>query len=145
MHDLTLVILLMGFVALIKGADIFVDGSSELAKIFKVPTLIIKLTIVAFGTSAPELAVSTSAALMGSNEIALSNVLGSNIFNLLIVLGVCAIIRPIPLDQDFLARDYPVSTFSTLGLLLLCLPIACINRAISLLLLLTFGVYLYYL
>lgn len=145
MQIVTLVILLMGFVALIKGADIFVDGSSELAKIFKVPTLIIGLTIVAFGTSAPELAVSTSAALMGSNEIALSNVLGSNIFNLLMVLGVCAIIRPILLDQDFLARDYPVSTFSTLGLLLLCLPIACINRAISLLLLLTFGVYLYYL
>ena len=145
MHGLTLVILLIGFVALIKGAAIFVDGSSELAKIFKVPTLIIGLTIVAFGTSAPELAVSTSAALMGSNEIALSNVLGSNIFNLLMVLGVCAIIRPIPLDQDFLARDYPVSTFSTLGLLLLCLPIACINIAISLLLLLTFGVYLYYL
>lgn len=82
-----ILILIVGFVALIKGADIFVDGSSSLAKHYKISGLIIGLTIVAFGTSAPELAVSTTAALTGSNEIALSNVLGSNLFNLLVVLG----------------------------------------------------------
>ncbi len=91
-------LLLAGFFALIKGADWFVDGSSALAKIFKVPGLIIGLTIVALGTSAPELAVSTSAALQGSNEIALSNVVGSNIFNLLFILGISAAIHPIAVN-----------------------------------------------
>ncbi|MBR0342300.1 MAG: hypothetical protein IJH64_08665 [Oscillospiraceae bacterium] len=87
---LALIILLLGFFGLIKGADLFVDGSAGIARILKVPGLIIGLTIVALGTSAPELAVSLSAALEGSNEIALSNVVGSNIFNLLVVLGLLA-------------------------------------------------------
>ena len=74
--------LIIGFAALTKGADWFVDGSSSLARVFRVPGVIIGLTIVALGTSAPELAVSTAAAIAGSNEIALSNVVGSNLFNL---------------------------------------------------------------
>ena len=102
-------LLVVGFAALIKGADFFVDGSSGLAANFKVPGVIIGLTIVAMGTSAPELAVSTSAALAGSNEIALSNVVGSNIFNLLGVLGICALIHPIPIDKTIMKRDYPIS------------------------------------
>ena len=89
---LNILILLVGFAALVKGADVFVDGSASLARLFKVSGLIIGLTIVALGTSAPELAVSTTAALSGSNEIALSNVIGSNVFNLLMVLGICAIL-----------------------------------------------------
>ena len=110
---LQIVLLILGFVALIKGADIFVDGSSSLAAIFKVPSVIIGLTIVAMGTSAPELAVSTSAALKGSNEIALSNVVGSNLFNLLMVLGVCAVIKPVPIDGIIKKRDYPFSIIIT--------------------------------
>lgn len=110
---LQIVLLLLGFAALIKGADIFVDGSSSLAAIFKVPSVIIGLTIVALGTSAPELAVSTSAALKGSNEIALSNVVGSNIFNLLMVLGVCAVIRPVPIEPVIKKRDFPFSIATT--------------------------------
>lgn len=106
-------ILAVGFAALIKGADLFVDGSSALARNFKVPGVIIGLTIVALGTSAPELAVSTSAALQGSNEIALSNVVGSNIFNLLCVLGICAFIHPVPVDDAFLRRDFPISIAAT--------------------------------
>lgn len=102
-------LLIIGFIALIKGADCFVDGSSSLARNFKVPGVIIGLTIVALGTSAPELAVSTAAALQGSNEIALSNVVGSNIFNLLCVLGICAVIHPIPVDRGILKRDFPLS------------------------------------
>ncbi|MCR5249186.1 MAG: calcium/sodium antiporter [Lachnospiraceae bacterium] len=101
-------LLLVGFAALIKGADLFVDGSSSLARIFKVPGVIIGLTIVAMGTSAPELAVSTSAAIKGSNEIALSNVLGSNIFNTLVVLGVCALFHTVPVEKMILKRDFPV-------------------------------------
>ena len=112
-----ILILLIGFIALIKGADLFVEGSAALAKNFKVPGLIIGLTIVALGTSAPELAVSTSAALQGSNEIALSNVVGSNIFNLLCVLGVCAVIHPVPVDDKILKRDFPVSLLATVFVL----------------------------
>ena len=87
---LDLLLLVIGFVLLLKGADVFVDGSAGVARIFKVPGVIIGLTIVAMGTSAPELAVSVSAGISGSNAIAVSNVVGSNIFNLLMVLGICA-------------------------------------------------------
>ncbi len=103
-----ILLLIVGFVGLIKGADLFVDGSSALARTFHVPGLIIGLTIVAMGTSFPELAVSTSAAISGSNEIALSNVLGSNIFNLLVVLGFCALFRTVPVEKNILRRDFPV-------------------------------------
>lgn len=84
------VLLVVGFVLLIKGADFFVEGSSSLAQILKVPSVVIGLTIVAMGTSAPEASVSINAALAGSNDIAISNVVGSNIFNGLVVVGVCA-------------------------------------------------------
>ena len=114
---LNLLLLIVGFFALIKGADLFVDGSSSLAKNFKVPGLIIGLTIVALGTSAPELAVSLSAAVQGSNEIALSNVVGSNIFNLLCVLGVCAVIHAVPVDKGIIHRDFPLYIGATLLLL----------------------------
>lgn len=117
MFIVNLIILGAGFFALIKGADIFVDGSSALARNFKVPSLVIGLTIVALGTSAPELAVSTSAALQGSNEIALSNVVGSNIFNLLFVLGVCALIYPVPVHKEILKRDFPITIISTVFVL----------------------------
>ncbi len=114
---LQILILIIGFVCLVKGADIFVDGSSALARNFNIPGLIIGLTIVALGTSAPELAVSTLAAFQGSNEIALSNVIGSNIFNLLGVLGICAVIYPLPVDKSVLKRDFPVSIAATVFLL----------------------------
>ncbi len=120
MHILIQAVLLVtGFVCLVKGADIFVSGSSALAKRFHVPGLIIGLTIVALGTSAPEMAVSIVAALQGSNEIALSNVVGSNIFNLLVVLGVCAVIFPLPVDEIVLRRDLPFSIITTILLLLI--------------------------
>ena len=88
---LVLVFLVIGFVLLIKGADFFVEGSSSVAKRLHVPSIIIGLTIVAMGTSLPETAVSVSASLTGNNELAVSNVVGSNIFNLMVVIGVCSI------------------------------------------------------
>ena len=115
---LNILLLAVGFAGLIKGADFFVDGSSALARTLKVPGVIIGLTIVAMGTSAPELAVSTSAAIKGANEIALSNVVGSNIFNLLAVLGICALICPIPIDKAIIKRDFPFSIIITFGLLI---------------------------
>lgn len=111
---LNLIAVIVGFALLLKGADFFVDGSSNLAKIFKVPSLVIGLTIVALGTSAPELTVSSIAALQKSNEIAISNVIGSNIFNTLVVLGACALFCPLPIDIKVLKRDFPVSILSTI-------------------------------
>lgn len=100
-------LLLVGFALLIKGADYFVEGSSSVAKILRIPSIIIGLTIVAMGTSAPELAVSTTAGLAGKNEIAVSNVIGSNMFNLLVIGGICAIIQGMKVDSSMLKRDFP--------------------------------------
>ena len=103
------ILLLIGFVLLVKGADIFVEGSSAIAKHFKIPAFIIGLTIVAMGTSAPEAAVSITAAVGGQNGIVAGNVLGSNIFNLLGVLGVCALIKPCPVAPKIVKGEYPMS------------------------------------
>lgn len=124
-------ILFVSFFLLIKGADIFVKGSSSLAKRLKIPSLIIGLTIVAFGTSAPELAVSTTAAIHGSNEIAVSNVLGSNIFNLLVVLGACALIKPLPVERKVLRRDIPFSILASILLLLVSCSVTLIKGTVS--------------
>ena len=112
------ILLIVGFVLLIKGADFFVDGSSSVAKILKVPTIIIGLTVVAFGTSMPELSVSVTAALRGSNDLAVSNVLGSNIFNLLVVLGCCALVKPVAAKWSLLKKEFPFSILITIILLL---------------------------
>lgn len=112
------IILLIGFVLLIKGADIFVSGSSSVAKLLKVPSIIVGLTIVALGTSMPEASVSISAALTGQNELAVSNVIGSNIFNLLAVLGLCSIIHPLQVHKSILKKEFPFSIFITILLFL---------------------------
>ena len=113
-----LVFLVIGFVLLIKGADFFVEGSSSVAKKLHVPSIIIGLTIVAMGTSLPETAVSVSASLTGNNELAVSNVVGSNIFNLMVVIGVCAMIATVNVAKETIRRDIPFSLICA-GLLLL--------------------------
>lgn len=118
---LVYVYLVAGFVLLIKGADWFVDGASAVAKLLKVPSVVIGLTIVAMGTSAPEAAVSITAGLSGSNEIAISNVIGSNLFNLLMVIGICAAIKAFATDMEILKRDMPVNIGATILLLLFLL------------------------
>lgn len=112
-------ILLVGFILLIKGADIFVDSASNIASKFKIPKMIVGLTIVSLGTSAPELAVSLIASLNGSNGITIGNVLGSNIFNTLMVLGVTSIIMPIIIIKDTVYKDYIVNLGVSIILLLL--------------------------
>lgn len=99
------VLLIAGFVLLIKGADFFVDGSSSIAHCLRVPSVVIGLTIVAMGTSAPETAVSIAAALSGNSDIALGNIVGSNIFNLLMVIGISALICPVVSQKEILRRD----------------------------------------
>lgn len=114
---LTIAIFVIGIAALVKGADFFVGSAAGIARAFNVPSLIIGLTIVALGTSAPELAVSVTAAVQGSNELAISNVIGSNLLNLMVVLGICAMIKPIPVETDVLKRDFPFSIAITVLLL----------------------------
>ena len=112
------ILLLVGFILLIKGADFFVEGSSSVAKRLHVPSIIIGLTIVAMGTSLPETAVSVSASITGNNELAVSNVVGSNIFNLMVVIGVCAMIATVNVAKETIKRDIPFSLICA-GLLLL--------------------------
>lgn len=111
-------LLIVGFVLLIKGADFFVDGCSSVAKLLKIPSVIIGLTVVAFGTSMPEASVSINAALKGANDLAVSNVIGSNIFNLLVVLGACAAIRPLNAKWSVLKKEFPFSIIITFVLLI---------------------------
>lgn len=106
---LNFVLLIVGFVLLVKGADFFVDGASSVAKMLKVPSLIIGLTIVAMGTSLPETSVSVSAALANKNELAIANAVGSNIFNLMVVCGVCAVLCPLVVQKSTLLKEYPMS------------------------------------
>ncbi|MCR5053211.1 MAG: calcium/sodium antiporter [Lachnospiraceae bacterium] len=110
-------LLIIGFVLLIKGADFFVDGASSVAKKLKVPSLIIGMTIVAMGTSLPELSVSVTAGLSGKNALAISNVIGSNIFNLMVVLGAAALIAPLNVEKTVLKKDYPFSVICAVLLL----------------------------
>lgn len=115
------ILLIVGFVLLIKGADFFVDGSSSIARALKVPSIVIGLTLVSLGTSAPEAAVSITAGLRGNSDISLGNVIGSNMFNLLTVIGCAAIFRPIPLQKALTKRDIPVSLLSTVILFIMML------------------------
>ena len=114
-----ILLLAVGFAFLVKGADFFVDGSSSIAKKLKVPPIIIGLTIVAMGTSLPETAVSVTASLVQNNELAVSNVVGSNIFNLMFVIGVCSILTPIMVQKATVVRDIPLSLGCALFLLVL--------------------------
>ena len=111
---LVVLLLVVGFFLLIKGADCFVEGSSSIAKRLKVPSIIIGLTIVAMGTSLPETAVSVTASMVNNNALAISNVVGSNIFNLMFVIGVCSILTPIAVQRDTVVRDIPLSVICAL-------------------------------
>lgn len=105
---LEVILMIIGFVVLIKGADVFVDGASSLANNFKVSKVLIGLTIVAFGTSAPEFAVSIKSMLAGSGDIVLGNVIGSNIFNSLLILGVAGMVYPLTVKKDTTKKELPL-------------------------------------
>lgn len=107
-YVLQLILLVLGFYLLVKGADLFVDGSSSVAKLLKIPSVIIGLTIVSIGTSLPEAAVSITASLQGSYDLSIANVVGSNMFNLLSVVGASAIICPFLIDKMIMKRDFPI-------------------------------------
>ncbi|MGN0399767.1 MAG: calcium/sodium antiporter [Blautia sp.] len=143
-------LLILGFICLVKGADFFVDGCASIAKMLRVPSVIIGLTIVAFGTSAPEASVSIMASLSGNNDIAISNVIGSNVFNSLVVLGICGLILPLTVQAGICKKELPFSIGMTALLILFCgffpngknAPLQ-IGRLEGLILLLFFGLFLY--
>ncbi len=147
-----ILLLIVGFIALIKGADIFVDGASSTAQNFKVPKMLIGLTIVAFGTSAPELAVSMSALASGSSDMVLGNVIGSNILNILLILGIAALIKPIAVKDNTVRKELPlVLLISTLLVVLFLDTVFAgasanqITRSDGIVIILFFSVFLYYL
>ena len=114
-----ILLLVAGFALLIWGADFFVDGASRVAERMKIPQIVIGLTIVAFGTSAPEAAVSISAGLKGSADLAVSNVVGSNILNIFIILGLAAIITPLAVQKNTRAIEMPYVIITTVLMMLL--------------------------
>lgn len=136
------VLLLLGFFFLIKGADLFVDGSSSIAKHMKIPSVIVGLTIVAMGTSAPEASVSITAAIAGNSDISLGNIVGSNIFNFLIVIGICAMIYPIISHKDIIRRDLWWN-LSITGLLFVLILDRKISHLDGIILLLGMAIYLF--
>ncbi len=138
-------LLVIGFVALIKGADWFVEGAAKLAGRFGIPQLVIGLTIVAMGTSLPEAAVSIQGAWKGTAGIAVGNVLGSNIFNVLVILGVTALIAALPLQRSTMLVEIPYMLFVTIALLGFGVSGACISRVDGAVLWGLFIVYLGYL
>ena len=149
---LNVLLLIVGFVLLIKGADIFVDGASSTAQNFKVPKMLIGLTIVAFGTSAPEFAVSMSALASGNTDMVLGNVIGSNILNILLILGVAAVICPIVIKDNTVKKELPLTILISTLLVVLFLDVGLgngvanqITRADGIVIILFFSVFLYYL
>lgn len=108
------ILLILGFFLLIKGADYFVDGSSNIANILNIPPIIIGLTIVAFGTSAPEAAVSITASLDGQNGMAMGNVIGSNIFNVLMVVGAAGYVKTLHVEKSILSKEFPFLLFTSI-------------------------------
>lgn len=140
-----IILLVIGFVVLIRGADAFIDGASALARRFNVPQIIIGLTVVAMGTSAPEAAVSISSALRGANGVAVGNVLGSNIANVLLVLGVAALITPLAVQKKTIQYEIPFVIFITIMLMWFGVRYGAVTRLAAGVLVLFFMIFLGYL
>ncbi len=146
-----IILLIIGFIVLIKGADVFVDGASSIALNCKLSKMLIGLTIVAFGTSAPEFAVSVKSIISNNSDMVLGNVIGSNILNILLIVGICAIIKPIKVKSNTVRKELPiVMLFSTLLFFLIkddlfVSSINTINRNDGFVIVLFFMVFVYYL
>lgn len=139
---MSFIILIIGFFFLIKGADLFVDGAASIARKFNIPSMIIGLTIVAMGTSAPEAAVSITSSLSGQNDMSVANVVGSNFFNILVVLGVSSLISKLPVQKNTIKKDTPFLLIVS-GLLLVFGINKYISRIEGLILLIVFVYFLY--
>lgn len=148
---MTYILLVIGFVLLIKGADFFVDGSSNIAKAFRVSPLLIGLTIVALGTSSPEATVSIIAALEGNPGVSLGNIIGSNILNITLVVGVAAMINPLKVESETIRKEIPFTFLASVVLLVVISDVMLqgvsenlITRGDGFIILLFFAIFLYY-
>lgn len=141
---LAIIGVIIGFVLLVKGADFFVEGSGSVAKKFNIPVFIIGMTIVAMGTSAPECAVSISASLRGINGMAISNVIGSNIFNLLVVCGVCALFQPLVIKKETLKKEFPFSVLVAVIIGVMGLAGMMVGHMDGIILVVIFSLFLYW-
>ena len=137
-------LIIVGFALLIKGADILVDGSSAIAKKLRVSEIVIGLTIVSIGTSMPELFVSTSSALQGFSDISIGNVIGSNICNLLFILGISSLIHPVKFHKETKYIENPMSIVLTLIFLVICNINQDVSRLEGIILLILFILFLIY-
>lgn len=146
------ILLIIGFVILIKGADVFVDGAASIAKNLNIPDILVGLTIVAFGTSAPEAAVSIKAMLSQNSDMVLGNVIGSNILNILLIVGISAVIFPLEVKGNTIKKEIPFTFLASLVLFVLYCDIPLgngnanvITRSDGIIILLFFAVFIYYL
>ena len=137
-------LILVGFLMLIKGADILVDGSSAIAKKLRISEIVIGLTIVSIGTSMPELFVSTSSAIQGSSDISIGNVIGSNICNLLLILGISSVIHPVKFQKQTKLIENPMAIILTIIFLIMCNINQDISRLEGIILLILFAAFLTY-
>ena len=147
-----ILLLILGFFLLIKGADLFVDGASSTAQNFKVSKMLIGLTIIAFGTSSPEFAVSMQSLAKGSTDMLLGNVIGSNILNILLILGIASLIHPIKIKDNTVKKELPLCLLISTLLVVLFLDIKLANglvneitRSDAIVILLFFTIFIYYL
>ena len=149
---ISIILLIIGFIVLIKGADYFVDGAVDIANHLKISKIIIGLTIVAFGTSAPELAVAFSSIINGTGDILIGNVIGSNILNIMLILGIASLIIPLKVKTETINKELPITLLMTIGLVILISDVLfnndkinIISRSDGIMLILLFCVFLYYL
>ena len=139
-----ILLIILGFVLLIKGADFLVDGASSLAKRFNIPDIIIGLTIVSIGTSMPELFVSSTSAMNGSSDMAIGNIIGSNLCNLLMILGISTIIKPVKFQKETRLIEIPLCLIITIIFAIFCNTSGTISRIEALILIFLFVLFIIY-
>lgn len=141
---LSIFLIIIGFALLIKGADFLVDGASSIAKRFHIPEIIIGLTIVSIGTSMPEMFVSSTSTLHGSSDMAIGNIIGSNLCNLLLILGLSAIIRPVKFQRETRIIELPMSLIITIVFAVFCNTSGIISREEAIALIVLFVIFIVY-
>ncbi len=141
---ISIILIILGFILLIKGADLLVDGSSEIAKRFHIPEIIIGLTIVSIGTSMPELFVSSASASNGSPDMAIGNIIGSNLCNLLLILGLSALIKPVRFQRETRLIEMPMSLIITIIFMIFCNTDGTITKTEGIILIVLFIAFLIY-
>lgn len=141
---LTVIWIILGFILLIKGADFLVDGASNIAKKFHIPEILIGLTIVSIGTSMPELFVSVTSSIQGRSDMAMGNVIGSNVCNLLLILGLSTVIKPVKFQKETRLIEIPVCLIFTIIFMLICNIGIGVSRIEAIILLVLFSIFILY-